>query len=321
MRTAMIVLSDAGQTKMKRSVALNDMRAISELYKLIGYDVRILYREDLESITSLSGYDNLFVFYGGLINFGGKQSENAIRIIQLINEFPNKVIVFGNDVMDPVNNKIREGFERINRPVIYASPDGIGGSEAGTVDMEISGEVEINQSFMIGKHLASLPDVAAKPIYDVVYGGRDRPAMRRRLQKVAQSHSLLTYSKISKSLEGTNAASLNSKYLFDNAQLRVINSLGKYSLMLEEKRKKYFTSRVFEQLFSNSIVLFDKGWPTLNEFWRSDNTFDGSVDDLMVKLDAPYNEKRVAEQHEMARNFNYDKYINQEAEALARILS
>lgn len=321
MRAAMIVLSDAGQTKMKRSVALNDMRAISELYKLIGYDVRILYREDLENVASLSDYDSLFIFYGGLINFGGKQSENAIRVIQLINEFPNKVVVFGNDVMDPINNKIREGFERITRPVIYASPDGIGGSETGAVDLEVSDEVEINQSFMIGKHLASLPDVAAKPMYDVVYGGRDRPAMRRRLQKVAQSHSLLTYSKISKSLEDTNAASLNSKYLFDNAQLRVINSLGKYSLMLEEKRKKYFTSRVFEQLFSNSIVLFDKGWPTLKEFWRSDNTFDGSVDDLLVKLDAPYNEQRVAEQHEMARNFNYDKYINQEAEALARILS
>lgn len=321
MRVAMLVLSDAGQTKMKRSVALNDMRAISELYKLIGYDVRVLYREDLESITSLSGYDSLFIFYAGLINFGGKQSENAIRTIQLINEFPNKVVIFGNDVMDPVNNKRREGFERINRPVIYASPDGIGGSKTGTVDMEVSGEVEINQSFMIGKKLASLPDVATKPMYDVVYGGRDRPAMRRRLQKIAQSHSLITYSKINKSMEDTNAKTLNSKYMFDNAQLRVLNSLGKYSLMLKEKRKKYFTSRVFEQLFSNSIVLFDKGWPTLNEFWRPYNAFDGSVDDLMVKLDVPYSEERVAKQHEMARNFNYDKYINQEAEELARILS
>lgn len=320
MRTAMVVLSDTGQPKLKRSVPLNDMRAISEIYKAAGSEAEILYREDLENKIDLNEFDNLFVFYGGLINFGGLQSEHALAVFRLINSFNGTVVVFDNDVLDPVNNKKRQGFERITRSVVYASPEGIGGSERGTIDLDVSKEIEINQSFVIGKRLSKMEDVATEPMYDVVYGGRNRPAMKRRLQEISKHKSLIAYSGIIDSLDETDAKLLKARYNFNNAQLRVINSLGKYSLMLKEKNKNYFTSRVFEQLFSNSIVLFDRQWKTFECFWNKNNTFDGSVEDLVKKVSEPYSADRVKVQHEMARSFDFDGEINKEAEELALII-
>lgn len=317
----MISLSDVGQPRKRLSVPLNDMHAISEIYKLAGSRTHILFREDLETKSSLNDYDNLFVFYAGLVNFGGIQSKASLKVIRLVNDFNGPVVVFNNDVLDPVNNKKRAGFERITRPVVYASPDGIGGAEKGTTDVDVSGELEINQSFVIGKRLSKMSGVVTKPQYDVVYGGRNRPAMRRRLCEIAKKHSLLAYSNVIEALKETNAKLLRSGYNFSNAELRVVNSLGKYSLMLKENRKNYFTSRVFEQLFSNSIVLFDKQWKTYECFWRDFNTFDGSVEDLSRKLDVEYDASLVAEQHEFARSFDYDAYIESEAKELAKVIS
>lgn len=316
----MIVLSDTGQPRKKLSVPLNDMHAISEIYKLAGSETHILFREDLEDKSSLNDYDNLFVFYAGLINFGGIQSDASLTVIRLVNDFNGPVIVFDNDVLDPVNNKNRAGFERITRPVVYASPDGIGGAEKGTIDLDVSSELEINQSFVIGKKLSKMSDVVTKPQYEVVYGGRNRPAMKRRLCEITKKHSLIAYSGIIYSLKETNAKLLSSKYNFNNAQLRVVNSLGKYSLMLKEKNKNYFTSRVFEQLFSNSIVLFDKQWKTYECFWRDFNTFNGTTEDLSRRLDTEYDASLVAEQHDFARSFDYDAYIESEAKELAKVI-
>lgn len=316
----MIVLSDTGQPRKKLSVPLNDMHAISEIYKLAGSEAHILFREDLETKSSLNDYDNLFVFYAGLINFGGIQSDASLTVIRLVNDFNGPVIVFDNDVLDPVNNKNRAGFERITRPVVYASPDGKGGAEKGTIDLDVSSELEINQSFVIGKKLSKMSDVVTKPQYEVVYGGRNRPAMKRRLCEITEKHSLIAYSGIIDSLKETNAKLLSSKYNFNNAQLRVVNSLGKYSLMLKEKKKNYFTSRVFEQLFSNSIVLFDKQWKTYECFWRDFNTFDGTTEDLSRRLDVEYDASLVREQHDFARSFDYDAYIESEAKELAKVI-
>ena len=166
-----------------------------------------------------------------------------------------------------------------------------------------------------------MSDVVTKPQYDVVYGGRNRPAMRRRLCEIAKKHSLLAYSNVIEALKDTNAKLLRSGYNFSNAELRVVNSLGKYSLMLKENKKNYFTSRVFEQLFSNSIVLFDKQWKTYECFWRDFNTFYGSVEDLSRRLDVEYDAGLVAEQHEFARSFDYDAYIENEAKELAKVIS
>lgn len=316
----MISLSDVGQPRKRLSVPLNDMHAISEIYKLAGSQANILFREDLEDKYTLNDYDNLFVFYAGLVNFGGIQSKASLKVIRLVNDFNGPVVIFNNDVLDPVNNKKRAGFERITRPVVYASPDGIGGAEKGTTDVDVSGELEINQSFVIGKRLSEMSDVVTKPQYDVVYGGRNRPAMRRRLCAIAEKHSLLAYSNITDALKETNAKLLRSGYNFSNAELRVVNSLGKYSLMLKENKKNYFTSRVFEQLFSNSIVLFDKQWKTYECFWRDFNTFDGSVEDLSRILDTEYDASLVAEQHDFARSFDYDTYIENEAKELAKVI-
>lgn len=320
MKTAMIVLSDSGQPKNKNSVSLNDMRAISQIYKVAGFDCQILYREDLESLSDLNNFDNLFVFYGGLINFGGQQSKYALKAIELINDFKRSVVIFANDVLDPVNNKIRDGFERIERPVIYASPDGVGGSEKGTIDLNVSDEIELNQSFVIGKALSKLQDVSIIPQVDIVYGGRDRPAMRKRLQEISDHHSMLVYSNIVKSMKDTHAKILKAKVKFDNAQLRVINSFGRYSLMLYEKKKSYFTSRVFEQLFSNSIVLFDKKFKELSYFWNDDNAF-SSLEELQELINQKWTIDRVQKQHEMARNFDYDAQIEKEASKLKQLLN
>lgn len=320
MKTAMIVLSDSGQPKNKKSVSLNDMKAISQIYRAADFECQILYREDLESRSNLDDFDNLFVFYGGLINFGGQQSKYALKAIELINSFERSVVIFANDVLDPVNNKIRDGFERIERPVIYASPDGVGGAEKGTIDLKVSDELEINQSFAIGKALSKLQDVSVLPQFDIVYGGRDRPAMRKQLKKISSSHSMLVYSNIVKSMKDTQAKIFKTKVKFDNAQLRVINSFGRYSLMLYEKKKTYFTSRVFEQLFSNSIVLFDKKFKELSCFWTDDNTF-SSLEELQDLINQKWTVDKVQKQHEIARSFDYDAQIEKEAIQLKQLLS
>lgn len=320
MKTAMIVLSDTGQPKGKPSVPLNDTRAIFQIYKTAGFDCKILYREDLENLSDLNDFDSLFVFYGDLINFGGKQSKNALKAIELINNFKHSVVIFDNDVLNPVNNKIRDGFERIERPVIYASPDGVGGAEKGAIDLNVSDEIEINQSFVIGKNLSKLQDVSMLPQVDVVYGGRDRPAMRKRLREISKNHTMMVYSHIAKSMKDTHAKIFKSKANFNNAQLRVINSFGRYSLMLYEKKKNYFTSRVFEQLFSNSIVLFDKQFKELSYFWNDDNTF-SSLEELQELINQKWTIDRVQKQHEMAKSFDYDAQIKKEASELKRLLS
>lgn len=319
MKTAMIVLSDSGQPKNKPSVSLNDMRAILQIYKVANFDCQILYREDIESLYSLNDFDNLFVFYGGLINYGGQQSKYALKTIELINNFDRSVVIFANDVLDPVNNKIRDGFKRIERPVIYASPNGAGGAEKGAIDLNVSDEIEINQSFAIGKALSELQDVSIYPQVDVVYGGRDRPAMKKRLREISHSYSMLVYSNITNSMKDTRAKIFKSKVKFNNAQLRVINSFGRYSLMLYEKNKNYFTSRVFEQLFSNSIVLFDKQFKELSCFWTDDNTF-SSLEELQELINQKWTVDRVKAQHEMARSFDFDGYIRKEADELQKII-
>src|SRR5699024_11393560 len=79
--------------------------------------------------------------------------------------------------------------------------------------------------------------------------------------------------------------------------------------------------RSFEQLFSNSIVLFDKQWKTYECFWRDFNTFDGSVEDLSRMLDVEYDASLVAEQHEFARSFDYDAYIERSEEHTSELQS
>ena len=186
--------------------------------------------------------------------------------------------------------------------------------------MNVSDEIEINQSFVIGKNLSKLQDVSMFPQFDVVYGGRDRPAMIKRLKEISNHHTMMIYSGIAKSMNDTHTKIFKSKVNFNNAQLRVINSFGRYSLMLYEKKKNYFTSRVFEQLFSNSIVLFDKRFKELSCFWNDDNTF-SSLEELQELINQKWTVDRVQEQHAMARNFDYDAQIEKEASELKRLLS
>lgn len=319
MKVGMLVISDGGITRGKHYVALNDINAIKYLYKQIGYQTQILFNEDINNLNSstISEYDTLFVFYTGVINFGGKQSRWVQKIINLINIYDKEVVIFSNDVLDKINNKARDSFVRIERPVYFASPDGVGGGKKNTVDLDIIDDFEINQSFMIGKTLSKLEDVSTKPSYDLVYGGRDRPELTRKLKKIIKTHNILLYGTIQKKMPKIDG--IHSDMFFDNAELRVINSFGRYTLMLHEKKKPYFTSRVFEQLFSNSIVLFDRNYSILSNFWNNENTFD-DLSDLDDLISTKVTQKLIDEQHEVARSFDYDKYINYQVESLAKIL-
>lgn len=317
-RVAMTLLSDSGLQRNKRKVALNDIEAIAELYKINGYTPEILYTDDLKAKSDLNEYDTLFIFYGGVILFGGKQSPYLVHLIEMINSFKRNVVIFANDVMDKVvNRNDKPGFVSINRPVYYASPTGSGGSDSETSDFEILADLEINQSFIIGKRLAELPPVEQQPEFKIIYGGRNRPAMVKRLNALSKRFSFLAYSKIAQALP--KATEFKMDTLLNNAELRVLNSFGEYSLMLHEKKKEYFTTRVFEQLLSNSLVMFDRDWEVYMPFWNEWNTF-GSMDELIEKIDQPYSKVRLQEQHEMVRSFDFDREIEKQAKALKEVI-
>ena len=237
-RVAMTLLSDSGLQRNKRKVALNDIEAIAELYKINGYTPEILYTDDLKAKSDLNEYDTLFIFYGPVVLFGGKQSPYLRHVIELVNSFKKSVVFFANDVLDKVTNDDRAGFVSIDRPIYYASPSGSGQTD--TKKFDLLGSLEINQSFMIGKRLAELPQVEQQPEFKVIYGGRNRPAMVKRLNALSKRFSFLAYSKIAQALP--KATEFKMDTLLNNAELRVLNSFGEYSLMLHEKKKEYFAS-------------------------------------------------------------------------------
>lgn len=314
-RVAMTLLSDSGLQRNKRKVALNDIEAIAELYKINGYTPEILYTDDLKAKLDLNEYDTLFIFYGPVVLFGGKQSPYLRHVIELVNSFKKSVVFFANDVLDKVTNDDREGFVSIDRPIYYASPSGSGQTD--TKKFDLLGSLEVNQSFMIGKRLAELPQVEQQPEFKIIYGGRNRPAMVKRLNALSKRFSFLAYSKIAQALP--KATEFKMDTLLNNAELRVLNSFGEYSLMLHEKKKEYFTTRVFEQLLSNSLVMFDRDWEVYMPFWNEWNTF-GSMDELIEKIDQPYSKVRLQEQHEMVRSFDFDREIEKQAKALKEVI-
>lgn len=315
-KVGMVVLSDTGLFREKNSVVLNDLISLKKIIESNqSMECSIFFRDEIEAALR---FDALFIFFGGLINFGGKQTENAAAVINLANKFNGPVIFFGNDVLGKYDNRERDNFVRFERPVYFANPSG--GSTLGieTKDLDVAGVIELNQSFMIGKGLAQQENIPTKPRYDVVYGTRARPALLKRLQYLADHSKMLTFGNINKKIK--NTVKLNSKMIFSNSEMRVINSFGKCTLMLYETHKEYFTSRVFEQLASNSLCLFDKNWKVYQMFWNEGNTFDGSMDDCLRLIHAPYSEEKVRQQHKALRSFDFDSYIDQECKNVESIL-
>lgn len=316
MDVAMIAVSDGGIAIDKNSVQYNDMRALQKEFVEAGYSCEIIFREEIS--RALKAKKAIFAHVGTIVNFGGEQQDNLVNALTVINNFKGPVIAFTNDLIDGIKNSDRLGFVRIDRPVYYSDPAGIGNAENITKGLEIIGGITLNQSWEIGKQLSQLPELKLVPKYDYIYGGKNRPKIAKYLKEVVkQNDNGVLYGKINQDV--VSKYSFTQKYCFSNKDIRIVNSLGKYSFMFYEKNKRYFTSRVFEQLFSNSIVLFDTKFKELECFWTSDNTFT-TVDDLIERLKEPWSWERVHKQHEMAKNFDYDSHIQEEANELQKII-
>lgn len=311
---ALVVLSDTGMIPDQISIPRNDLIAIKSIIEHTGELTAELYNRD--ELDNARDARMLFVHFGGVVNFGGVQSKSVVDVIELINSFDGKVVIFSNDVMGGLDNEERIGFIRIERPVYYADPSGKPDLSK-TKGLEIISSFEINQSFAIGKWLSQQMQLMVEPVYDAIYGGRARPKMKKRIQAVADNVELVTYSGISKEITGARV--LYTDRLFNNNELRSINSLGRYSFMFHEPLKEYYTSRLFEQLFSTSIVLFDRDYRVLSDFWTDDNTFSGTSE-LVKKVQEPYSKERVHKQHAMAMSFDYDKYIHRQCAELVAVL-
>lgn len=313
-RYALTALSDTGLRTEINSIPKNDLLSIK---KIIEYDKNnSADLIDRNEVFKVHEYDALFIHYGGLVNFGGVQSKHAIELINVINEFKGPVIIFSNDVMNGIDNPKRDGFVRITRPVIYADPKGeIDPTK--TKGLEIIKSITINQTFPIGKFLSEQERVVGEPVYQAIYGGRARPAMFKILKKVASKCDLVTYHSVAKKIPGS--ITLKHKKIFSNLELTAVTSLGCYSFIFYEEKKTYFTSRVFEQLFSNSIVLFDTRYKVFSMFWNEHNTF-SNEDELLQRLSEPWSWERVKAQHKMASEFDFDKNISEECEQLNEVV-
>ena len=75
--------------------------------------------------------------------------------------------------------------------------------------------------------------------------------------------------------------------------------------MMYEAKKDYFYPRVFEQMFSNSIVLFDKMLKQYQCFMDDTNTY-SSLEELVKMLNQPYDLDRVEKQHRKLLEFDFD---------------
>lgn len=312
----MIAVSDGGIAIGKNSVQYNDMRALQQEFVKAGYSAEILFKNEYSK--ALKAKKAIFAHIGTIVNFGGIQQDTLKEALNVINQFDGPVIAFTNDVIDGIKNQDRAGFVKIERPVYYADPGGFDNSKKLTKDLQICGGLSLNQSWVIGKNLAKLKDVKTAPKYQYIYGGRNRPKIVKYLKKLTSVDDTgLLYGEINQDVK--SKFSFSQKFCFTNRDVRTIDSLGKYSFMFSEKNKNYYTSRVFEQLLSNSIVLFDTEFKELKEFWTDNNTF-SNQDELIDRINEPWSWERVKAQHEMVRNFNFDKRINKEAQELVKII-
>ena len=171
---------------------------------------------------------------------------------------------------------------------------------------EIIQDFVIDNAFEIGRTLLDHKFPVTKPQYDLVEGGSARTAYIKQLKKIASMFdgSILLYDKIADKVDGVTK--LKKKRTFRNYELSIVDSFGKYSLMMYEAKKDYFYPRVFEQMFSNSIVLFDKRLKQYQCFMDETNTYD-SLEELIDMLKQPYDFERVKKQHQKLLDFDFDE--------------
>ena len=300
---AFIVISDAGLRRGRHLVVQNDLWSIGETMKRhTGLTYKIFYRDEMD-INVINKSKILIAGNAGIVNFGGIQSEFVKKSLEVINEFDGPVVFFNCDVKGGFKNDKRDSFVKIERPVYYADPKGI--HDPSKSQFEIIEDLVIDNAFEIGRTLLDHKFPTVKPQYDLVEGGSARTAYIKQLKKIVSMFdgNVLLYDKIAEKVD--DVIKLKKKRTFRNYELSIVDSFGKYSLMMYEAKKDYFYPRVFEQMFSNSIVLFDKRLKQYQCFMDDTNTY-SSLEELVEMLNQPYDLDRVEEQHRKLLEFDFD---------------
>lgn len=316
MRIAVTSVSDKGLILNRSSVDLNEVVAVQQMLLGSGIDAKIL---DRDKWNDLKNFDALFIKFGTIINWGGQQSEYLKAGIRMINNFDGPVFMLAVDQDFRFPNKPRAGFELINRPVYFLYT---GANASGVVDKVLNGvdvikSVQFNHCVQIGKEISKLPFIDVKPKYDAIYGGQARRELIPLINRIAEKYSVVTYGKMSKKTK--NTVHLITKDNFDNEEIRAVNSLGKHSFIFYKPRTPWLTPRIFEQLDSNSMVLFDKRWKATEPFWTDKNTF-SSHDELMELMKYEPTENDIKEQHQLSLSFDYDKYNEEQMSHIIQFL-
>lgn len=305
---AIVNLSDTGLRFDRSGIDLNECRAVERMLKAGGVQCKLL---DCEHQKEAQNYDVLFVKTGAVDNWGGEQSKHVKNTINEINAFDGPVLMLTVDQDFKLPNKQRKDFVTIDRPVYLLC---VGGNmkmiaEKNFPDVNIAGTIQFNHCVEIGRELSKTPFINTKPIYDAVYGGAPRKELLNILGKISEKHSLLTFfgknnalhKKLSKTIDA------GTKFWLDNLEMRSLNSLGKHSFIFYKPRTPWLTPRIFEQLDSNSMVLFDTKWKQTEPFWTETNTFSNDEELLELMKHEP-TETDIKAQHDLSLAFDYDGY-------------
>lgn len=289
----------------KSSVNSNDVRGIAEMFKECGINADCI---DLNSYDKANNYDVLLIKMGVIVNWGGVQSDYLRKGINMINNFKGEVFILSVDQDFIFPNEEREGFIRIERPVHFLYS---GKEHAKLASKELKGFDEIintgefNQGVGIGKIISRYPFTNIEPRYDAVYGGQARKELIKLITKIAKKHSLVAYGQIRGKIK--DVVPCYQKVSIDSLELRAINSLGNYSFLFFKPKTRWLTPRIFEQMASNSLAMFDTRWTETKSLWTEHNTF-SSFDELFERLEEKPKKEYIEEQHEKFLNFDFNGY-------------
>ena len=304
-----IVITCIGDQKFllnKSSVNCNDVRGIVEMFKECDIDADCI---DVNSYDKANNYDVLIIKMGVIVNWGGIQSEYLRKGIEMINNFKGEVFILSVDQDFIFPNEEREGFIRVERPVHFLYS---GKEHAELASKELKGFDEIintgefNQGVGIGKIISRYPFTNIEPCYDAVYGGQARKELMKLITKIAKNYSLVSYGGLRNKIE-QYVVPYYEKVAIDSLELRSINSLGNYTFLFFKPKTRWYTPRIFEQMASNSLAMFDTRWTETKSLWTEHNTF-SSFDELFERLKDKPKKEYIEEQHEKFLDFDFDSY-------------
>lgn len=125
--------------------------------------------------------------------------------------------------------------------------------------------------------------------------------------------------RVAKELKGGAIRELNIAKKVDNSLFREMISLGRYTVIPYEKKKDYVTSRMFETMTSNAITLFNKKEVKVDDLVLPELQYETPQEAVEI-INGKYSEELLQEQHDVVRKLDFDKHIEQEAEAFRKML-